>query len=218
MFGGDKRRAEQHPENSDTVKFLRKIVVLIAGIALAFGLITLVIFDDKVALLYFSDLSINVVAGAALFLSLIIVWKQKFGGLHGKTYTAFAIGLCLWFAAELLQTYYEKILSSFSVPGSHYKQNLPDNALTDSNSDYEQHGHFLAFSEGFLYGWSEKPYTESEIKILNRFKLIIDLTFRRYIELQKSETNTRDAVRQASLDRVRAEIASMRTTADLERL
>jgi hypothetical protein len=107
LFGGGKRRAEQHPENSDTVRFLRKIVVLIAGIALAFGLITLVIFDDKVALLYFSDLSINVVAGAALFLSLIIVWKQKFGGLHGKTYAAFAFGLCLWFAAELLQTYYE---------------------------------------------------------------------------------------------------------------
>ena len=64
---------------------------------------------------------------------------------------------------ELLKTYYEKILSGFAVPG------LPGNALTDI--DYKQHGHFLAFSEGFLYGWSEKPYTETEIKILNRFKL-----------------------------------------------
>ena len=117
---------------------------------------------------------------------------------------------------ELLKTYYEKILSGFAVPGSHYEKNLPGNALTDI--DYKQHGHFLAFSEGFLYGWSEKPYTETEIKILNRFKLIIDLTFRRYIELQKSEANAREAVKQAALDRVRAEIASMRTTNDLERI
>src|SRR5204863_3463559 len=34
----------------------------------------------------------------------------------------------------------------------------------------------------------------------------------------KSEANTRDAVRRASLDRVRAEAASMRTMADLERI
>jgi signal transduction histidine kinase len=117
---------------------------------------------------------------------------------------------------ELLKTYYEKILSNFAVPGSHYEKNLPGHALTDVG--YEQHGHFLAFSEGFLYGWSEKPYTETEIKILNRFKLIIDLTFRRYMELQKSEANAREAVKQAALDRVRAEIASMRTTGDLERI
>jgi signal transduction histidine kinase/DNA-directed RNA polymerase subunit N (RpoN/RPB10) len=119
---------------------------------------------------------------------------------------------------KLLKTYCEKILSSFEVPGSHYQKNLPDNALTETNSNYEQHGHFLAFSEGFLYGWSEKPYTEKEIKILNRFKTIIDLTFRRYIELQKSEANAREAEKQAALDRVRAEIASMRTINDLDRI
>ncbi len=55
-------------------------------------------------------------------------------------------------------------------------------------------------------------YNEAEIKILKRFATIIDLTFRRYIELQKSEANAREAVKQASLDRIRAEIASMRTT------
>ena len=47
---------------------------------------------------------------------------------------------------------------------------------------------------------------------------IIDLTFRRYMELQKSEANAKEAVKQASLDRVRAEIASMRTTHDLEKI
>jgi hypothetical protein len=36
--------------------------------------------------------------------------------------------------------------------------------------------------------------------------------------LQKSETNAREAVKQAALDRVRAEIASMRTINDLDRI
>ncbi len=82
----------------------------------------------------------------------------------------------------------------------------------------EQYGHWFMFSEGFLYAWSAKSYTEAEMKILERFKNVIELTFRRYIELQKSEISARDAVREASLDRVRAEIASMRSTEDLERI
>ena len=77
---------------------------------------------------------------------------------------------------------------------------------------------FFPFSVGCLYAWSEKPYNEDEIKILKRFATIIDLTFRRYIELQKSEANAREAVKQAALDRIRADIASMRTISDLDRI
>ncbi|HKB44328.1 MAG TPA: ATP-binding protein, partial [Chitinophagaceae bacterium] len=77
---------------------------------------------------------------------------------------------------------------------------------------------FLPFSVGCLYAWSEAPYNDAEIKILKRFATIIDLTFRRYIELQKSEANARDAVKQAALDRIRADIASMRTIRDLDRI
>ena len=83
---------------------------------------------------------------------------------------------------------------------------------------HKEFGHWFMFSEGFLYAWSDKSYTEAEIKILERFKNVIELTFRRYIELQKSEAIARDAVKEASLDRVRAEIASMRSTNDLDRI
>ena len=106
---------------------------------------------------------------------------------------------------EELKSYYEKISSNFNVP------------LNAQMGD-EQYGYFLAFSEGSFYGWSDKPFTEDEIKVLNRFRTIIDLTFRRYVELKKSESNAIEAVRRASLDRVRAETASMRTAADLERI
>ena len=92
-----------------------------------------------------------------------------------------------------------------------------DLGITDKKNQKE-YGHWFMFSEGFLYAWSDKEYTDAEIKILERFKNVIELTFRRYVELQKSEAQARDAVRQASLDRVRAEIASMRTIGDLDRI
>jgi signal transduction histidine kinase len=106
---------------------------------------------------------------------------------------------------EILKSYYENILATFTVP-------------LEQSEGYEQYGYFLPFSEGLFYGWSEKPYTETEIKILHRFRGIVDLTFRRYMELEKSESIAKEAIRQASLDRVRAEIASMRTTNDLDRI
>ncbi len=105
---------------------------------------------------------------------------------------------------EMLKAYYEHLKSGFVVP--------------EEQTEYEHHGYFLPFSEGVFYGWAEKPFTGSEIKILKRFASVIDLTFRRYIELQKSEANAREAVKQAALDRVRAEIASMRTINDLDRI
>ena len=82
----------------------------------------------------------------------------------------------------------------------------------------KEYGHWFMFSEGFLYAWSDSEYTDAEIRILERFKNVLELTIRRYIELQKSELQAREAVRQASLDRVRAEIASMRNISDLDRI
>ena len=104
------------------------------------------------------------------------------------------------------KAYYEQLLAGLSVPTPDFK---------DEQIHY---GHFFSFSVGCLYAWSEVKYNDDEIKILKRFASIIDLTFRRYFELQKSETNAREAVKQAALDRVRAEIASMRTINDLDRI
>jgi signal transduction histidine kinase len=90
--------------------------------------------------------------------------------------------------------------------------------IPDWTSGQKQYGHFFSFPVGCLYAWADAPYDELEIKLLKRFAAIVDLIFLRYFELQKSEANTREAERRASLDRVRAETASMRTTADLERI
>ena len=107
---------------------------------------------------------------------------------------------------EQLRSYYKLLLAGLSVPAP------------DFSNEQKQFGHFIPFSIGCLYAWSDVPYNEEQIKILKRFASIIDLTFRRYLELQQSEANAKEAVKQAALDRIRADIASMRTLGDLNRI
>ncbi len=108
---------------------------------------------------------------------------------------------------DQFKSYYEAIAPGLSLP-----------PVSQSLLERKQYGYYFSVSVGYLGTGGENPLQETEIKIIKRFASIIDLTFRRYIELQKSEANARDAIKRASLDRVRAETASMRTTADLERI
>jgi signal transduction histidine kinase len=110
-------------------------------------------------------------------------------------------------SGEEIKTFYDRLSVGISVP-----------YFPDWKSGKKLFGYHLILSVGILYGWSEYAFAEAELNILKRFAAVIDLTFRRYFELQQSETNEREAVRQASLDRVRAEIASMRTTNDLDKI
>jgi hypothetical protein len=107
-LSGDRHEARSRtPGLSRPTNFFKGILILIASVAAAYALATIALYDDKYSLLVFTDLSINAAAAGALALAIGIVCRQKLGGLHGKTYAAFALGLGMWFAAELLQTYYE---------------------------------------------------------------------------------------------------------------
>jgi hypothetical protein len=85
----------------------RNIFITIIAAAILFRVILLLIDDDAYLRIAFTDWALNVVSAVALGLGIIIVYRQRFKGLHGKTYLAFTIGLSLWFAAEIIQTYYE---------------------------------------------------------------------------------------------------------------
>ncbi len=101
---------------------------------------------------------------------------------------------------------------------SYYQVMKPQLSFPDYPEEATHYGCYFYFREGLVFAWSEKEFSEEELRIFRRFTAVISLTFRRYIELQKSEANAREAVRRASLDRIRAEIASMRTVNDLERI
>ena len=59
------------------------------------------------------------------------------------------------------------------------------------------------------------PPRES-LDTLNRFAGVFDLAYRRFKDLKKAEERTNEALKQASLDRIRGQVASMRNASDLQ--
>ena len=74
------------------------------------------------------------------------------------------------------------------------------------------------FSHGFLTYHDVAPLTDDKLKVLQRFAVVFEQTYIRFLDLQKAEAQALEATKRASIDRVRAEIASMRTTTDLEKI
>jgi len=54
--------------------------------------------------------------------------------------------------------------------------------------------------------------------VFKRFAKVFEQTYTRFLDLQKAEAQAKEATKQAALDRVRGEIASMRTPEDLDRI
>ena len=94
----------------------------------------------------------------------------------------------------------------------------PQVAFPEYPNDSAQFGYFFFFPEGGVYAWTPKEMKEDELNIYRRFTKVLSLTYKRYKDLKDAEANVLEAVRRASLDRVRAEIASMRTVDDLQRI
>ena len=93
----------------------------------------------------------------------------------------------------------------------------PFNANLETLPEQEFHQSFF-YSSGILFTFSETPISEKSARILARFAAVFGQTYRRFLDLQTAEAQAREATKQASLDRVRGQIASMRSTADLNRI
>jgi signal transduction histidine kinase len=74
------------------------------------------------------------------------------------------------------------------------------------------------FSQGFLLLSSHLPISKEILQLLLRFAKVFQQTYTRFLDLKRAETQAREAIKHASVDRVRAEIASMRNTTDLKRI
>jgi signal transduction histidine kinase/ketosteroid isomerase-like protein len=77
--------------------------------------------------------------------------------------------------------------------------------------------HVAYFSYGYLLFITYEPCQEAH-SVFKRFAKVFEQTYTRFLDLQKAEAQAKEAVKQSSLDRIRAEIASMRTTDDLNRI
>ena len=103
---------------------------------------------------------------------------------------------------QLLKTYYEQIDPAFKVP--------------KEQSETEQYGYFISFTHGTFYGWSKTSFEENARQILKRFASVVDLTFKRYFDLQKAETRAREAQIETALERVRSRSMAMHKSEELQ--
>ena len=78
--------------------------------------------------------------------------------------------------------------------------------------------HHSKFMGGALLMISNQPPSEESKELQFRAAKVFNLAYQRFLDLQQAEERARESIKQASLDRVRAEIASMRATKDLERI
>ncbi|GAA4435307.1 hypothetical protein GCM10023188_27220 [Pontibacter saemangeumensis] len=101
-----------------------------------------------------------------------------------------------------------------------YQRALTNHApqFTKSVTPERQTSSTFFFDEGALFAFTKDPLGADTCAVLQKFAAVFSLTYRRYLDLKIAEAQVSEAIRQASLDRVRAEIASMRTTSDLEKI
>ncbi|HTE30635.1 MAG TPA: histidine kinase dimerization/phospho-acceptor domain-containing protein, partial [Chryseolinea sp.] len=121
------------------------------------------------------------------------------------------------FEGWLQQVEYHPVLRGNEI-GEYYRLLRPQISFPEYPNDAVQFGYFFFFPEGGVYAWTEKELSEDELKIYRRFTSVLSLTYKRYKDLKDAEVRTQLAIRESSLDRLRAGIASMRTAEDLERI
>jgi len=117
----------------------------------------------------------------------------------------------------LTKTEYHPVLRGNEIK-EYYQIVRPQISFPDYPNDTVQYGYFYFFEEGGVYTWTEKQLSEEELKIYRRFTSVLSLTYKRYKDLKDSEARTQAAIKDAALDRIRADIASMRTINDLDRI
>lgn len=78
--------------------------------------------------------------------------------------------------------------------------------------------YFSFYNYGGLHISTLEPLTNDQRNIIDRFSKVFDLAYTRFNDLEHAEANAKEAVKQAALDRIRGDIASMRTVSDLDRI
>ncbi|MGI8892968.1 MAG: sensor histidine kinase, partial [Bacteroidia bacterium] len=77
---------------------------------------------------------------------------------------------------------------------------------------------YSKFTGGALLLITNSEASDHSRNLLRRASKVFNLAYTRFLDLQKAEAQAKIAIKQASLDRVRGEIASMRSAQDLQRI
>ncbi|HJS56158.1 MAG TPA: hypothetical protein VJ765_16520, partial [Chitinophagaceae bacterium] len=85
----------------------------------------------------------------------------------------------------------------------------------DQIKDRRVHSHAF-FSHGWILVTSHLPQSAETIQILERFASVFNLTYRRFLDLQKAEAQAREAQIEAALEKVRSRSLAMHKSDEME--
>jgi len=102
-----------------------------------------------------------------------------------------------------LQNYYKSWNKTFKTPKALSK------TLKENRSEYYQ---FASFDQGMIYVFTANPLSEEQHQLLVRFANAFELTYTRFLDLQKAEAQAREAEIQLALERVRARTMAMQSS------
>jgi len=97
----------------------------------------------------------------------------------------------------------------------YYKVMNPDIEFPNFSKDDIQYGYYFHYQEGGVFAWTTKELLEEEINIFRRFKSVLSLTYRRYLDLKDAEAKTREALIETALERVRSKTMAMQKSNEL---
>ena len=99
---------------------------------------------------------------------------------------------------------------------------LPESQFIFSESVFRKQYCFVAvYHAGGLFAFCDNEFSEEAKKVMKRFANVFDLTYKRFLDIQKAEANAKEAAKQAALDRIRAnklEVAKKKVDTTLDEL
>jgi len=127
---------------------------------------------------------------------------------------------------------YEKLISSrqqqkeyawTKLTGSqvkHYYQSMTAFITSQEERIYndEEYFYFFFFEKGTLNVVTDQALTDDECVVMIQFAHAFGMIYTRFLDLQKAESQTNEVLKEAALNKIRAEIASMRSADDLEHI
>jgi signal transduction histidine kinase len=90
--------------------------------------------------------------------------------------------------------------------------------LDPEKKDQPQYYFNAVFQDGSLFAFLDTPFTAEAKMVMKRFANVFNLTYKRFLDLQKAEAQAREAQIELGLERVRARAMAMQKSVELKEL
>src|SRR6187455_203306 len=87
--------------------------------------------------------------------------------------------------------------------------------ITTEKKDQQQYYFNAVFQDGSLFAFLDTAFTDEAKTVMKRFANVFNLTYKRFLDLQKAEAQAREARIEAALEKVRASTMAMQKSEDL---